>query len=666
MKCCSSKSSSKRDQGNDLYLLSQKFRFSVQELLQYQNRFSRISKRKEMTLKQFRQSMGLLGLESTSLLADRIFICMDKSQKNKVSFEEFLEYMDVVMHGNKEEKCEQSYRLIAKYDKVITYSEFSVWLKSVWKMFNKLTGSEIKASEEKIRKSFIEIDFKNDGVIDYEEYRSSMLEEASMAQWFNFVSMGEVKEVSESTGKESFYRQRIESIENNIFMCIEILKEKKEEKNWEIEEFPIVNFDSENEIVPERGPKCMSQLEFEHAGDLDSPTFMDEDFQSEKFLNETNISSSVVLEKLEELSEKLQNLKKEEENFRSFAAQSTENSKNYGKPRNNISWGDEDWSFILYMMLGIQKAVKAASSDSSLLDFTEKTKFSLVPNQKTCKFTDFAPGIFSKIRELFQVSHKDYLKSLGVEKIMASLLQSEFSSLVGLISSGKSGSFFYFSDDGKYVLKTMSPDEFSFFTRILPDYFAHLDSQPGTLIPKFFGFHKIKYFLDGEKVEKSFVVMENLFAGGLEIHLKFDLKGSTVGRTTDPNADFSVARKDLDFNRSGLKIRIKNAEKLRLLEQLQSDCEWFQRLEIIDYSLLIGMHRVKQSSFDITKLKNVYISSDQQYLYFIGVIDVLTLYTTKKKLENLVKSPFLGSDISCVPPKQYAERFLNYLQNVIH
>ena len=53
-------------------------------------------------------------------------------------------------------------------------------------------------------------------------------------------------------------------------------------------------------------------------------------------------------------------------------------------------------------------------------------------------------------------------------------------------------------------------------------------------------------------------------------------------------------------------------------------------------------------------------------LYFIGIIDILTFYGGRKKLEHAAKSMIYDNDgISCVPPKQYAERFLAYLASVV-
>ena len=50
--------------------------------------------------------------------------------------------------------------------------------------------------------------------------------------------------------------------------------------------------------------------------------------------------------------------------------------------------------------------------------------------------------------------------------------------------------------------------------------------------------------------------MANLFSTPEIIHARYDLKGSTQGRTTDPNENVTVARKDLDFNRENLRINL--------------------------------------------------------------------------------------------------------------
>ena len=70
---------------------------------------------------------------------------------------------------------------------------------------------------------------------------------------------------------------------------------------------------------------------------------------------------------------------------------------------------------------------------------------------------------------------------------------SEYSSLQEQFSSGKSGQFFYYSDDGKYVIKTMSNSEYGFFKRMLKNYYEHMIENRNTLVCRIYGFHKILY-----------------------------------------------------------------------------------------------------------------------------------------------------------------------------
>jgi 1-phosphatidylinositol-4-phosphate 5-kinase len=63
-------------------------------------------------------------------------------------------------------------------------------------------------------------------------------------------------------------------------------------------------------------------------------------------------------------------------------------------------------------------------------------------------------------------------------------------------STGKSGSFFYYTSDSKYMLKTISHAEFIRLKTILKNYYDHMVKHPQTLITRFFGLHKIKYNRD--------------------------------------------------------------------------------------------------------------------------------------------------------------------------
>lgn len=56
-------------------------------------------------------------------------------------------------------------------------------------------------------------------------------------------------------------------------------------------------------------------------------------------------------------------------------------------------------------------------------------------------------------------------------------------------------------------------------------YFNHVKKYPDTFLVRLYGMHRIK--LDGRTTH--FIIMGNVFPSGVQIHRKFDLKGSKVG-----------------------------------------------------------------------------------------------------------------------------------------
>jgi 1-phosphatidylinositol-4-phosphate 5-kinase len=92
-----------------------------------------------------------------------------------------------------------------------------------------------------------------------------------------------------------------------------------------------------------------------------------------------------------------------------------------------------------------------------------------------------------------------------------------------------------------------------------------------------------------------FVIMANVFHTVREIHERFDLKGSTVGRITKSN-DPSIAKKDLNIIQDKEHVCLPPETTELLLSILEKDSEFFRQNNIIDYSLLIGIHHVPKEN----------------------------------------------------------------------
>ena len=93
-------------------------------------------------------------------------------------------------------------------------------------------------------------------------------------------------------------------------------------------------------------------------------------------------------------------------------------------------------------------------------------------------------------------------------------------------SAGKSGSFFFFSHDNKFLIKTMQGNEKKIMLQMLDDYVLHIKSTKNrSLIARIYGIYKIKsnYFTD-----LDVLVMQNTsnVFNNQNNRLTFDLKGS--------------------------------------------------------------------------------------------------------------------------------------------
>lgn len=250
-----------------------------------------------------------------------------------------------------------------------------------------------------------------------------------------------------------------------------------------------------------------------------------------------------------------------------------------------------NWVTAYNMLTGIRFTVSRTNAklDRQLTDadFGARHKFSfditgneLTPSAKyDFKFKDYAPWVFRDLRAKFRLDPAEYLMSLTSKYILSELG-----------SPGKSGSFFYFSRDYKYIIKTIHHGEHKFLRKILKEYYNHVCENPNTLLSQFYGLHRVKIPY-GRKIH--FVVMNNLFPPHRDIHRTFDLKGSTIGRDfkeDDLEKNPRATLKDLNWLRRNLHLEFGPTKKEAFVTQMQRDVALLQKLKIMDYSMLVGIH----------------------------------------------------------------------------
>lgn len=124
--------------------------------------------------------------------------------------------------------------------------------------------------------------------------------------------------------------------------------------------------------------------------------------------------------------------------------------------------------------------------------------------------------------------------------------------------------------------------------RILPHYYKYITENPHTLLVKIFGMHRVKMYHLRRKIH--FVIMGSVFDSPEEIHKIYDLKGSLVGREATPKErDEGGVLKDKDLIIDGRKFHL-GPKKEAFMAQIAKDARFLAKLNIMDYSLLIGIH----------------------------------------------------------------------------
>lgn len=269
--------------------------------------------------------------------------------------------------------------------------------------------------------------------------------------------------------------------------------------------------------------------------------------------------------------------------------------KDIKKPGQTIIKGHRSYDLMLSLQLGIRytvgKITPIQRREVRASDYGSRASFwmnfpkngsRLTPSHHAdnFKWKDYCPMVFRNLREMFKIDAADY---------MVSICGSD--ALRELSSPGKSGSVFFLSQDDRFMIKTLRKSEVQVLLRMLPEYYHHVRTYENTLITKFFGLHRVK---PSSSQKFRFVVMGNMFCTELRIHRRFDLKGSSLGRSTDKvKIDENTTLKDLDLNYS---FYLEPSWRQTLLAQIETDSKFLKQHAIMDYSLLLGVHfRAPQS-----------------------------------------------------------------------
>ncbi|KAL7133496.1 hypothetical protein ABFS83_12G144600 [Erythranthe nasuta] len=259
------------------------------------------------------------------------------------------------------------------------------------------------------------------------------------------------------------------------------------------------------------------------------------------------------------------------------------------RPGEQIIKGHRSYDLMLSLQLGIRysvgritpipmREVRTADFDPRsgyIRSFPKEGSPQTPPHQsEDFKWKDYCPIVFRNLRAMFKIDVADYMMSICGNDALRELS-----------SPGKSGSIFFMSQDDRFMIKTLRKSEVKVLLRMLQNYHLHQFRYENTLLTKFFGLHRI---IPSSGQKFRFVVMGNMFCTELRIHRRFDLKGSSLGRSANKvEIDENTILKDLDLNYC---FYLEPSWRDSLLQQIEIDSKFLESEQIMDYSLLLGIH----------------------------------------------------------------------------
>lgn len=98
--------------------------------------------------------------------------------------------------------------------------------------------------------------------------------------------------------------------------------------------------------------------------------------------------------------------------------------------------------------------------------------------------SEYAPDIFAKLRHIDGYKVESLQESLNIEENIENIRKAGE-------GMGKSGSFFFFSHDNEFLIKTMTMSDFNAFSKLFMYYFEYVNTHERSLLARIYGVYSV-------------------------------------------------------------------------------------------------------------------------------------------------------------------------------
>ncbi|KAK2507394.1 hypothetical protein MC885_006282 [Smutsia gigantea] len=252
---------------------------------------------------------------------------------------------------------------------------------------------------------------------------------------------------------------------------------------------------------------------------------------------------------------------------------------------------------------------------------------------------------FAWLRRSLGLAEEDYQAALGPG---GPFLQ--------FLSTSKSKASFFLSHDQRFFLKTQRRREVRALLAHLPRYTQHLQRYPHSLLARLLGVHSLQV-ARGKKI--YFIIMQSVFYPTGRISERYDIKGCEVSRWVDPTPEGSplVLLNVLDYS------------LLMAFQRLHEDEKGLGSSLVFRTARSVrGIQSPEEPGAQNRRLlpdapNALHILDGPEQRYFLGLVDLATVYGLRKRLEHLWKTlRYPGRTFSTVSPARYARRLCQWVE----
>eukprot|EP00937_MAST-01D_sp_MAST-1D-sp2_P006173 g6173.t1 len=525
----------------------------------------------QLDRKEFNAALGVMGA-GDGKLADFMFDAIDTDRSGKVSFFEFLQWMLTMLHGSAEEKLRFGFNMI-DLDKNGSVSREEV-LQLLQSMMRVLSGLQLHGNTESELRAFVEslfaaLDINGDGHITWEEYRRGCLLQENMHA-LRALSLEDAPAPGSASAASAAAR------------AAQAARGGSGERD-----------DAE---AGKEGPASASR-----SAQMGTTLFFGQ--RRFSFMLSVMVGLQVAVEAgTAATAGGASAARRRATRGASFSGR--RGGGGSSRATRGASFSGSRGGGGSSKRGGGSSIARAASDDGDSDTGGDdefgvgKTKFELPCDADGMRvmFTAYGVELFRDIRAAVGVSDETFLRSLGMRQVMGALLMGDIAGLSEMVSEGKSGSLFYWSHDGLFLVKTVNENESLALRRMAPRYLAHVRAHPDTLLTRLLGAYKMRVIGGRGKRRRDeifyLVVMQSVFRTPCTVHERFDLKGSRYGRSIGEKlrGTKGMVHKDMDWVAMGRRLRLGPELAAALRGQIEADARFLAGEQIIDYSLLVGVH----------------------------------------------------------------------------